>query len=177
MITFRNLTLRRGPREILRDVDATLHSGWRVGVVGRNGCGKSSLFAAVLGELEPDRGSVERPRGQRLASVAQETPGLPDAAIDFVLGGDVEAAAALKDATDAEARDDHEAAAAAHHRIDELGAYDARARAAKLLHGLGFKSDTHEHPVADFSGGWRARLNLGRALMAPSDALLLDEPT
>ncbi len=177
MITFRNLTLRRGPREILRDVDATLHAGWRVGVIGRNGCGKSSLFASVLGELDPDRGSVERPKGQRIASVAQETPGLPDAAIDFVLGGDVEAAAALKAAADAEAREDHEAAAEAHHRIDELGAYDARARAAKLLHGLGFKSDTHEHPVADFSGGWRARLNLGRALMTPSDALLLDEPT
>ncbi|HVF33718.1 MAG TPA: ATP-binding cassette domain-containing protein [Candidatus Saccharimonadia bacterium] len=177
MITFRNLTLRRGPREILRGVDATLHSGWRVGVVGRNGCGKSSLFASVLGELDPDSGAVERPRAQRMASVAQETPGLPDAAIDFVLGGDIEASAALKEATDAEAREDHEAAAVAHHRIDEIGAYDARARAAKLLHGLGFKSDTHEHSVADFSGGWRARLNLGRALMAPSDALLLDEPT
>jgi ATP-binding cassette subfamily F protein 3 len=177
MIAFRSLTLRRGPREILAGVDATLHAGWRVGVVGRNGCGKSSLFAAVLGELEPDRGEVERPRGQRLASVAQETPGLPDPAIEFVLGGDVEAAAALKAAEEAEARHDHEAAIAAHHRIDELGAYDARARAGKLLHGLGFKSHTHEHPVADFSGGWRARLNLGRALMAPSDALLLDEPT
>src|SRR5688572_23218135 len=177
MITFRNLTLRRGPREILRDVDATLHAGWRVGVIGRNGCGKSSLFASVLGELEPDRGAVERPRGQRLASVAQETPGLPDAAVDFVLGGDADAFEALKEAEDAEARGDHETAALAHHRIDELGAYDAPARAAKLLHGLGFKSDTHEHPVADFSGGWRARLNLGRALMTPSDALLLDEPT
>ena len=177
MITFRNLTLRRGPREILRGVDATLHAGWRVGVIGRNGCGKSSLFAAVLGELEPDRGSVDRPKAQRLASVAQETPGLPDPAIEFVLGGDAAASAALRDAAEAEAREDHEAAAAAHHRIDELGAYDARARAAKLLHGLGFKSETHEHPVADFSGGWRARLNLARALMAPSDALLLDEPT
>jgi ATP-binding cassette subfamily F protein 3 len=177
MIAFRNLAIRRGGRELLRDIDLTLHAGWRVGVIGRNGCGKSSLFAAVLGELEPDHGEVERPRSQRLASVAQETPGLPDSAIDFVLGGDAEAAAALKAAEDAEAIDDHDAAIAAHHRIDELGAYDARARAAKLLHGLGFKSETHEHPVSDFSGGWRARLNLGRALMAPSDALLLDEPT
>ncbi len=177
MIAFRNLAIRRGGRELLRDIDLTLHAGWRVGVIGRNGCGKSSLFASVLGELEPDQGEVERPRSQRLASVAQETPGLPDSAIDFVLGGDAEAAVALKAADDAEAIGDHDAAIAAHHRIDELGAYDARARAAKLLHGLGFKSETHDHAVADFSGGWRARLNLGRALMAPSDALLLDEPT
>jgi ATP-binding cassette subfamily F protein 3 len=177
MIAFRNLAIRRGGRELLHDVDLTLHAGWRVGVIGRNGCGKSSLFAAVLGELDPDRGEVERPKSQRLASVAQETPGLPDSAIDFVLGGDAESAAALKEADDAYARDDLEAAATAHHRIDELGAYDARARAGKLLHGLGFKSHTHDHAVADFSGGWRARLNLGRALMAPSDALLLDEPT
>jgi ATP-binding cassette subfamily F protein 3 len=177
MIAFRNLAIRRGGRELLRDVDLTLHAGWRVGVVGRNGCGKSSLFAAVLGELEPDRGEVERPRGQRLASVAQETPGLPDPALEFVLGGDAAAAKALKDADEAYARGDLEAAAEAHHRIDELGAYDARSRAAKLLHGLGFKSHTHGHAVADFSGGWRARLNLGRALMTPSDALLLDEPT
>jgi ATP-binding cassette subfamily F protein 3 len=177
MIAFRNLAIRRGGRELLRDVDLTLHAGWRVGVVGRNGCGKSSLFAAVLGVLEPDRGEVERPRGQRLASVAQETPGLPDPALEFVLGGDAAAAKALKDADEAYARGDLEAAAEAHHRIDELGAYDARSRAAKLLHGLGFKSHTHGHAVADFSGGWRARLNLGRALMTPSDALLLDEPT
>ena len=177
MIAFRNLAIRRGGRELLRDIDLTLHAGWRVGVIGRNGCGKSSLFASVLGELEPDQGEVERPRSQRLASVAQETPGLPDSAIDFVLGGDAEAATALKAAEDAEAIGDHDGAIAAHHRIDELGAYDARARAAKLLHGLGFKSETHDHAVADFSGGWRARLNLGRALMAPSDALLLDEPT
>ena len=177
MIAFRNLSLRRGERTLLRNVDATLHAGWRVGVVGRNGCGKSSLFAALLGELEPDAGEIERPRAQRFAWVAQETPGLPDHAIDFVLGGDELSAAALRDATEAEARDDHDAAAAAHHRIDELGAYDARARAGRLLHGLGFKAATHERPVADFSGGWRARLNLGRALMAPSDALLLDEPT
>jgi ATP-binding cassette subfamily F protein 3 len=177
MIAFRNFALRRGERELLRNIDVTLHDSWRVGVIGRNGCGKSSLFAAVLGELDSDRGDIERPRSQRIASVAQETPGLPDAAIDFVLGGDVEAAAALSAAEKAENAHDHEAAALAHHRIDELGAYDAKARAGRLLHGLGFKSDTHFQPVSAFSGGWRARLNLGRALMAPSDVLLLDEPT
>jgi ATP-binding cassette subfamily F protein 3 len=177
VIAFRDVAIRRGGRELLSNIDVTLHAGWRVGVIGRNGCGKSSLFAAVLGELEPDRGQVERPRAQRIASVAQETPGLPDAAIDFVLGGDADAAAALAAALRAEAAHDAEAAAVAHHRIDELGAYDATARAGRLLHGLGFKAHTHAHPVADFSGGWRARLNLGRALMTPSEVLLLDEPT
>ena len=177
MIALRDVAIRRGGRELLSSIDVTLHAGWRVGVIGRNGCGKSSLFAAVLGELEPDRGQVERPRAQRIASVAQETPGLPDAAIDFVLGGDADAAAALAEANRAELAHDAEAAALAHQRIDELGAYDARARAGRLLHGLGFKPHTHDHPVADFSGGWRARLNLGRALMAPSEVLLLDEPT
>jgi ATP-binding cassette subfamily F protein 3 len=177
MIALRQVAIRRGGRELLADVDVTLHAGWRVGVVGRNGCGKSSLFAAILGELEPDRGEISRPRGQRIAWVAQETPGLPDPAIDFVLAGDIEAASALAEAARAEAEHDPEAAARAHQRIDEIGAYDARARAGRLLHGLGFKAHTHAHPVADFSGGWRARLNLARALMAPSEALLLDEPT
>jgi ATP-binding cassette subfamily F protein 3 len=177
MIALRQVAIRRGGRELLADVDVTLHAGWRVGVVGRNGCGKSSLFAAILGELEPDRGHVERPRAQRIVSVAQETPGLPDPAIEFVLGGDPEAATALAEAARAEAEQDPEAAARAHQRLDEIGAYDARARAGRLLHGLGFKAHTHAHPVADFSGGWRARVNLARALMAPSEALLLDEPT
>ncbi len=177
MISFRDLAIRRGGRELLSGLDVTLHAGWRVGVVGRNGCGKSSLFAVVTGQVEPDRGAMDMPRASRLACVAQETPPLPDPALDFVLGGDAEAAAALRDAAEAEAREDYEAQAAAHHRIEELNAYDARARAARLLFGLGFKSDTHEQPVAEFSGGWRVRLNVARALMAPSDVLLLDEPT
>ncbi|TCS97751.1 ATP-binding cassette subfamily F protein 3 [Pseudofulvimonas gallinarii] len=155
----------------------TLHPGWRVGVIGRNGCGKSSLFAALLGHLDGDSGSIDRPRGQRVATVAQETPALPDAAIDYVIGGDAELSAALVAEAAAQAADDHEAAARAHHRIEELDGYDARARAGRLLHGLGFTAETHDTPVREFSGGWRVRLNLARALMAPSDLLLLDEPT
>jgi len=177
MITFRNFALRRGERLLLSGVDLALHDGWRVGVVGRNGCGKTSLFAVLQGQLEPDAGDMHRPAGMRIASVAQETPALPDPALDYVLGGDVELAAALNAEAAATAAGDHAAAAAAHHRIELLHGYDARARAGRLMHGLGFAPATHERPVASFSGGWRVRLNLARALMAPSDLLLLDEPT
>ena len=177
MIAFRNFALRRGGRLLLEGVDVALHDGWKIGVAGRNGSGKSSLFAAILGEVEADAGALDVPTGLHIASVAQETPALPDAAIDYVLGGDVELATALTDEARAQTAGDHAAAAAAHHRIDALGGYDGRARAGRLLHGLGFKPEDHEKSVAEFSGGWRGRLNLARALMAPSDLLLLDEPT
>jgi ATP-binding cassette subfamily F protein 3 len=177
MISLKNFALRRGERLLLSDVDLALHAGWRIGVVGRNGCGKSSLFAAILGEIEPDRGDLELPGRLRIASVAQETPSLPDAAIDFVLSGDAEVAAALRAEAQALAQEDWEAVAEAHHRIEELNGYDAGARAGRLLHGLGFPPETHSRAVSEFSGGWRVRLNLARALMCPSDLLLLDEPT
>ena len=147
MIAFRNFALRRGERLLLSDIDLTLHSGTRVGVVGRNGCGKSSLFAAVLGEVEPDKGDIDMPTRLRIASVAQETPSLPDSALDFVLSGDqavfdvIRAEAAAMDA------EDYDAVADAHQKLDELGGYDAPARAGKLLHGLGFSAESHLRPV------------------------------
>jgi ATP-binding cassette, subfamily F, member 3 len=177
MISFRHFALRRGTRLLLSDIDLVIQSGWRLGVIGRNGCGKSSLFAALQGKLESDAGELDMPAKLRLASVAQETPALPDAAIDYVLGGDEELAAAMRDEADAGERGDMEAMAKAHHRIEELNGYDGRARAGRLLHGLGFPPETHERAVKEFSGGWRGRLNLARALMCPSDLLLLDEPT
>jgi ATP-binding cassette subfamily F protein 3 len=177
MIAFRHFALRRGSRLLLSDIDLVIQSGWRLGVIGRNGCGKSSLFAALQGKLEGDAGELDIPAKLRLASVEQETPALPDAAIDYVLGGDEELAAVLLEENDADARGDTEAMARAHHRIEELHGYDARARAGRLLHGLGFLPETHERAVREFSGGWRVRLNLARALMAPSELLLLDEPT
>jgi ATP-binding cassette subfamily F protein 3 len=177
MIAFRNFALRRGERLLLSDVDLTLQSGWRVGVVGRNGTGKSSLFAAVRSEIEADRGDLDLSGRVRIASIAQEMPSLPDAAIDFVLAGDVVVHAALQAEANAFANEDWEAVAEAHHRLEEVGGYDASARAGKLLHGLGFPAETHSRAVSTFSGGWRVRLNLARALMTPSDLLLLDEPT
>ncbi len=177
MISLRNFALRRGERLLLSNVDLTLHAGYRVGVVGRNGAGKSSLFAAIRHEIEADKGDIELPGKIRIASVAQETPALPDPAIEFVLGGDDVIARVLREEAEATAREDWEAVADAHQKLAELDGYDAEARAGKLLHGLGFPADTHHRPVASFSGGWRGRLNLARALMMPSDLLLLDEPT
>ncbi len=177
MIAFKNFALRRGERLLLSNVDLTLHAGWRVGVIGRNGCGKSSLFATIMGEIESDLGNLDMPTRLRIASVAQETPSLPDAAIDFVLSGDAEVYEVIRAEAAAMDAEDYDAVAEAHHRLDELNGYDASARAGRLLHGLGFPADTHSRPVSSFSGGWRVRLNLARALMKPSDLLLLDEPT
>ena len=177
MLAFRNFALRRGERLLLSNVDLALHAGWRVGVIGRNGCGKTSLFAAVLGEVEADKGDIDLPGKVRIASVAQETPSLPDPAIEFVLGGDTALAAVIKAEADAMAREDYDEVAACHQKLAEMNGYDAEARAGRLLHGLGFPAETHQRAVSSFSGGWRVRLNLARALMCPSDLLLLDEPT
>jgi ATP-binding cassette, subfamily F, member 3 len=177
MLSFTNLALRRGPQLLLSDVDMSLHAGWRVGVIGRNGCGKTSLFAAIQGELEPDRGEIGLSPRIRIAGVAQETPALPDPALEFVISGDAELWAELSAEREATEAEDCEAAARAHHVLAELQGYDAEARGGRLLHGLGFPAATHARPVAEFSGGWRVRLNLARALMTPSELLLLDEPT
>ncbi|QSX78521.1 ABC-F family ATP-binding cassette domain-containing protein [Agrilutibacter solisilvae] len=177
MIAFRDFALRRGERLLLSNVDLALQAGWRLGVIGRNGTGKSSLFAAIQGEVEADKGDIDVPARVRIASVAQETPALDDPALDFVLSGDAKVHAVIRAEREAMEREDWEAVAEAHHQLEELGGYDATARAGKLLHGLGFTADTHARAVKEFSGGWRVRLNLARALMTPSDLLLLDEPT
>ena len=138
MISFRNFALRRGERLLLSDVDLALHAGYRVGVVGRNGAGKSSLFAALLGDVEPDKGDLDLPGKARIASVAQETPHLPDPALDFVLSGDASLHDAVRMEREAMINEDWEAVAEAHHRLAELNGYDADARAGRLLPGLGF---------------------------------------
>ena len=177
MITFRNFALRRGEKLLLSEMDIALFDGMRVGVIGRNGCGKTSLFAAIQGEVEADRGDLDIPARLRIASVSQETPSLPDPAIDYVLSGDTAVHAIIRAEAIAMAEEDWDAVATAHQQLAEINGYDATARAGRLLHGLGFRAETHDMPVSAFSGGWRVRLNLARALMMPSDLLLLDEPT
>ncbi len=177
MISASRLTLRRGPRPLLEDANFTIHPGWRCGVIGRNGTGKSTLFAAVLGQLAPDKGEISSLKNLAVATVAQDTPSLPDLAIEFALDGDVELRELERRLVKAEETLDIDKISAIHERLNDISGYAARARAAALLHGLGFSQEAQQTAVADFSGGWRMRLNLARALMCRSDVLLLDEPT
>ena len=177
MIALRQVTFARVGRPLVVDASLQIHPGWKVGVVGANGCGKSSLFALLAGELHAESGDVTLPAAWHIARVAQETPALPDPALDFVLDGDVELRRIERDLAAAEAKGDGEAIGGLHGRYGEIGGYSARARAAEVLHGLGFTDADFQRPVADFSGGWRVRLNLARALSCRADLLLLDEPT
>ena len=177
MLSLRNVTLRRGPRVLFANATVSLYAGDRVGVVGPNGAGKSSLFAMVTGELAPDEGDISVQAGYVLASVAQDEEVDPRAAVEFVLDGDRELRAVEAELVAAEAAHDGVRLGALHARLDVLGGYAARSRAARLLAGLGFDAAAIERPVAEFSGGWRRRLALAQALMARSDVLLLDEPT
>jgi len=177
VIQFRNLTLVRGVRELIADASVQIHPGWRVGLTGANGSGKSSVFALLRGELQAERGDCDIPATWRIASVAQETPALDTAAIDYVLDGDTELRTLERELADAETAHAGETIAELHVRLDDIGGYSARARAAALLAGLGFGDAEIERPVREFSGGWRMRLNLAQALISRADLLLLDEPT
>ncbi len=177
MITIRDITLRRGVKVVLQKASVVLQPGEKVGLIGRNGAGKSSLFSLLTHRLQADGGDVEIPPRWRVGEVAQDMPETEDGATEFVLKGDIPLMEAQAELTAAEAADDGEAMAHAHVALDEAGAFDARARAQALLLGLGFKGDELDKPVNSFSGGWRMRLQLARALMCPADLLLLDEPT
>lgn len=177
MIQFKNLTLTRGVKVLVSQASFQLHPGHKVGLTGANGAGKSSLFAMLRGELHAESGDLEIPPHWVIAHVAQETPALPDAAIDFVLDGDEELRQVERALSSAEAAHEGEKLGELHAKLGEIDGYSAKARAAALLHGLGFSNTDFSRPVSDFSGGWRVRLNLARALMCRSDLLLLDEPT
>ena len=177
MITLREVTLRRGVKVVLERASVTLQPGEKVGLVGRNGAGKSSLFSLLTHRLQSDGGDVELPPRWRLGEVAQDMPETEDGATDFVLQGDTRLMEAQAQLAHAEATDDGHAMADAHHAISDAGGFDARPRAQAMLLGLGFKTSQLDAPVVSFSGGWRMRLQLARALMCPADLMLLDEPT
>jgi len=177
MINLKNITLRRGAKVLLDGVSATINPGEHVGLVGRNGAGKSSLFALLNGSLHEDGGDFELPAHWRMAQVAQNMPETDEPASEFVVAGDTRLAEARARLALAEAGDDGMAIAQAHSDLHDAGAHDALARAQALILGLGFKVGELQQPVNSFSGGWRMRLQLARALMCPSDLLLLDEPT
>ncbi len=177
MITVRDVTLRRGAKVVLQGTTFTLNPGEKASLVGRNGAGKSSLFSLLTGRLHADAGDVEIPPRCQVGEVAQHMPETADGATDFVLEGDLPLQRAQAALRDAEAADDGHAMADAHAALDEAGAFDARSRAQALLLGLGFRTSQLDAPVNSFSGGWRMRLQLARALMCPADLLLLDEPT
>jgi ATP-binding cassette subfamily F protein 3 len=174
MIRFSGLALRRGAKVLLEGADATINPGERVGLVGANGSGKSSLFALLRGELHADRGDVEFPSHWRIAHVAQETPALERPALEYAIDGDDVFRGLEQELSHTE---DGNRIAELHAHLGDAGAYTVRSRAERLLTGLGFGQDELQTPVSAFSGGWRMRLNLAQALMRPSQLLLLDEPT
>jgi len=177
MLKLTNVSLRRGTKLLFENVSFTVHSGQRVGISGANGCGKSSLFAMVLDTLHPDSGDFSIQAGFVIAHVAQELSVTEQAAIEFVIDGDKELRDIQKKIAHAEEKHDGHRAAELYAELETIHGYTANSRAAILMSGLGFKPADLNNPVSSFSGGWRVRLNLAKALMCRSDLLLLDEPT
>jgi ATP-binding cassette subfamily F protein 3 len=177
MITLKNVTLRRSAKVLLEHASVTLNPGEKVGLVGRNGAGKSSLFALLNGNLHEDAGEYYIPTQWRMGQVSQDMPETEQSATEFVIEGDTVLNAARDEVKASEATDDGDRMANAYMALYDAGEHDAPSRAQALILGLGFKTTELDNPVNSFSGGWRMRLQLARALMCPSDLLLLDEPT
>ncbi|MEI6662496.1 MAG: ATP-binding cassette domain-containing protein, partial [Comamonadaceae bacterium] len=177
MITLKNVTLRRSAKVLLDSTSVTLNPGEKVGLVGRNGAGKSSMFALLNGTLHEDAGEYYIPTQWRMGQVSQDMPETDQSATEFVIEGDTVLNTARAEVKASEATDDGDRMANAYMALYDAGEHDAPSRAQALILGLGFKTTELENPVNSFSGGWRMRLQLARALMCPSDLLLLDEPT
>lgn len=177
MIVLKEATLWRGTKPLFNDVNVTLLDRERVGVVGRNGSGKSSLFAALLGQLGLSQGEIALPSKKKIVSIAQEIPHSEKSALEYVIDADQALRQLEFDLAQAEKNHDGIAIARLYESLQQIDGFTATARAAKLLHGLGFSTEQQQQPVNALSGGWRMRLNLARALFVPSDILLLDEPT
>lgn len=177
LITANNLSVNRGAKNLIIDANFTIHANHKVGLVGANGCGKSSLFSVLLGNLSPDVGDLNMPSRWRIATVKQETPALAQSALDYVIDGDTEYRQLETELEQARADDNGNQEAILINQIDAINGYSLPARAGELLHGLGFLQEQLTLPVKSFSGGWRMRLNLAQALISRADLLLLDEPT
>lgn len=177
MIFFTDLTLKRGQSILLENANATIHTGQKIGLVGKNGCGKSSLLALLKDELHPEGGDIKYPKNWSIAWVNQETPALDISALDYVIQGDREYTKLSEKLAQANKDNNGNLIATLHAQLDTIDAWSIQARAATLLNGLGFQQDQLSLPVKSFSGGWRMRLNLAQALICRSDLLLLDEPT
>ncbi|MCG9728634.1 ABC transporter ATP-binding protein [Shewanella sp. Isolate13] len=177
MITITQAQLIRGSKTLLDETSLTVYPGHKVGLVGANGSGKSSLLALIMGKISLDKGEFSLPSGWQIATVAQETPALEVAAIEYVIDGDTEYRQLESELHAAQEADDGHKIALLHGKIDAIGGYAIHSRAASLLAGLGFSEQEQGNPVKSFSGGWRMRLNLAQALLCRSDLLLLDEPT
>ena len=174
MLTLSDITYRLGDRLLLDKAGAALPTGARVGLVGRNGTGKTTLFRIITGDLSPEGGSVSLPKGMRIGGVAQEAPGGPETLIEVVLAADTERSALMKES---ETATDPLRIAEIETRLADIGAHSAPARAATVLYGLGFDEAAQQRPCSDFSGGWRMRVALAAVLFSEPDLLLLDEPT
>ncbi|UJF21739.1 ABC transporter ATP-binding protein [Shewanella sp. OMA3-2] len=177
MISISQAQLIRGSKTLLDEASVTIYPGHKVGLVGANGTGKTSLLALILGHLHLDKGEFSLPANWQISSVAQETPALDVSALEYVLDGDTEFRQLEAQLVTAQDDNDGNAIALIHGKIDAIGGYAIRARAGALLAGLGFGDAEQSNPVKSFSGGWRMRLNLAQALLCRSDLLLLDEPT
>jgi ATP-binding cassette, subfamily F, member 3 len=177
MLSLTNIALRRGSSLLFDGVSFTIFQRQKLGLIGANGAGKTSLFKMILGELDADQGELDIPANLRMAHLAQEVLASDELAVDYVLGGDCELQQILADIETAQEREDYAKIAPLHEALDNIDGYTARARAEQLMAGLGFDAAETSKPLAAFSGGWRIRLNLARCLMTRSDLLLLDEPT
>ena len=177
MLTSANLALRRGTLLLFSDVSFTIHKGQKVGLIGANGAGKTSLFKLINGELEADAGSLDFPQNMEISYLEQEVAATAELALDYVKSGDKHWARIDQAITKAEQHGEFEKLATLHEQMDSINGYTANARAEQLMMGLGFQVDEFSEPLSSFSGGWRIRLNLARTLMSPADLLLLDEPT